>query len=173
MFFFWPCSSEGSERLTLCKHGALSHTVEQEGDSFSSFSLHTSRQHCTFLTSTGDLLTSFEYSFTAAGSLESCRSKSRADGKLQKRSPAPAQLYPESLGRLQHGETQGQQCAHGPCSHPLWKRGLSPVPATHQNGKPLSSKRVDTPLCAAHGRLYEESESQSRRQSKDIPSRFS
>lgn len=116
---------EASGSYSSSVNTALSHTVEQEGNSFSSFSLDTSRHRCTFLTSTGDLLTSFEYSFTAAGSLVSCRSKSHTNGKLQNCSATPAQLYSKSLGRPQHGETQGQQRAHGPCSHPLWKRGLS------------------------------------------------
>lgn len=95
---------------------------------YSCFSAHqTSHKHNTFLTSRGDLRASLEYSFCVSRSLLSCRSKGQADRKLQEQTTTAAQLYSKSPER-HHGETQGQQCAHGPCSHPLWKHCLSPVP---------------------------------------------
>lgn len=94
---------------------------------FNCFSAHqTSQKDDMFLTSRGDLRASLEYSFCVSRSLLSCRSKGQAGRKLQEQTTT-AQLYSKSPAR-HHGETQGQQCAHGPCSHPLWKRCLSPAP---------------------------------------------
>lgn len=65
---------------------------------------------------------------SVSSSLLSCRSKGQAGRKLREQTTTTAsQLYSKSPVR-HRSETQGQQCAHGPCSHPLWKRCLSPVP---------------------------------------------
>lgn len=89
--------------------------------------LSSSHKHkrSTFLTSTGDLRASLEYSLSLPRSLVSCRPKGQAGQEA-----AGADHHHPALHQKpwrQRGETQGQQCAHGPCSHPLWKRCLSPV----------------------------------------------
>ena len=99
--------------------------------------------------------------------------KAMRTGNHRSEQPATS-LYSKSPARLQRGETQGQQCAHGPGSHPLWKRCLSPVPCSLSGGKGLSYTRANSPLCVAviHAKLYELWSSYRCRQSQGIPPRF-
>lgn len=78
-------------------------------------------------------------------------------GSRRARRPATGpRLRSRSPARLRRAETQGQQCAHGQRSHPLWKR-CPPPPAPSQRRRAEKDSRYTRAgglLCVAviHGR---------------------
>lgn len=68
-------------------------------------------------------------------------------GNCWSRLPTTDPPRTERLERLQCAGTQGQQCAHSPCSHPLWKRCLSPFSCNISGRKKASDIREPTNYC--------------------------
>ncbi len=127
---------------------------------FTYFSLlNTSREPNTLLTSSRDLLAPLEYSYTVAGSLVSCRSKSHANRKPQKQTTnyrppfTPKALEDCSAVRLKANNVPTAH-VHILCGSAAFPQSLAML----QGGKGLSYMRAGRLLCVTviHVKLYQQ-----------------